>query len=283
MRSRVILASLAWTALVVGVATYEIHAQNSDPRGDLYSAKALQALEQCFDSLGNFTCGGGDLTGTGTANTVAKWTDASTLGDSQITDDGTDISLITSTGQINIIATAVGTGDLSLFGENEVGISSGQFMSLGADTTIFLTSGLGFGGLTRFHMNLRPANGDSGEVFLFDTSVNNMNGEDAVTAVLYTLTNGNHTGTGNVLRGLWIDSITADAQAVALPHYVGSGWDSFMSAEVDADGWSADDDPPGNSVALYFDESGANCNLIARLSDGTEIVVSALVVAGDCP
>src|SRR5262249_2648703 len=37
--------------------------------------------------------GGGTVTGTGTANTVTKWTGASSIGNSSMTDDGTKISL----------------------------------------------------------------------------------------------------------------------------------------------------------------------------------------------
>ncbi|MGH9365258.1 MAG: hypothetical protein ACRD1B_08355 [Thermoanaerobaculia bacterium] len=380
---------LLWPILVVVVYGAAIAvAQNDVPRGDLYSAKAIQALEQCFDSLGNFTCGGG-VSGTGTTDTVAKWTAATMLGDSQIMDDGTDISIsaneiaidantdlilsgatVTVTGNtsvvvdssnnvISLVATDHGTttplagqtihlfpGDTFAVTAREVGeagtefrvfhplgagesgdygLLSGFLPSLnGSDTVHFfrlapssaVSSGagniinglridqfdtpgvgtvesalsVGSGWENFLSMNNAfvsvagpPAGSASGTVASIAATLNAMNGGDTVTFFDIIPTNGNHTGAGNVLKGYNVPSITADAQAVATTNYSGSGWDAFVISEVDANGWSADDDPPTNSVALYFDESGANCNLIARLSDATEIVVSVLVVAGDCP
>ncbi|MGH9365259.1 MAG: hypothetical protein ACRD1B_08360, partial [Thermoanaerobaculia bacterium] len=37
--------------LIAGMASAQ-----TGPRGDLYSARAIQAMERCFDSSGNFTC-----------------------------------------------------------------------------------------------------------------------------------------------------------------------------------------------------------------------------------
>ncbi len=49
----------------------------------------------CTVTIGILTCpgSGGGLTGTGTLNTVAKWTGATSLGDSSITDDGTTVTI----------------------------------------------------------------------------------------------------------------------------------------------------------------------------------------------
>lgn len=63
---------------------------NNDPRGDHISSKANQALEQCFDSMGNFICVAGvppnNVTGSGTPNVIPKWSGVSTLTDSLLSD-----------------------------------------------------------------------------------------------------------------------------------------------------------------------------------------------------
>lgn len=72
-------------------------AQSSTQGGGL-STKAILALEECFDEFQNFICGvpGGNITGSGTLNTVAKFTGTNTIGNSQITDNGSNISAIAS-------------------------------------------------------------------------------------------------------------------------------------------------------------------------------------------
>lgn len=55
--------------------------------------------------------GGGGLTGSGTTNKVTKWTGASTLGNSQITDDGVDISL-DAAGKITLNIGSAGTNGI---------------------------------------------------------------------------------------------------------------------------------------------------------------------------
>lgn len=79
---------------------------------------------------------GGSLFGTGTANTIAKFSSANSLANSQITDDGTDIEIRTLTGDINIdahnsmdIAAQLGRLTLGTTGNAGGGVLVGQNVS----------------------------------------------------------------------------------------------------------------------------------------------------------
>lgn len=246
--------------LLGGIAATQ---SSTSTKGGGFSTKAIQALENCFDSMGNFTCSGSGTVGPGTTDTLTKFTGATTVGDSQITDDGTDV-VATVAGNFQVLA---GGSEIALQSDGEVQFASDVDGGTGGQWAIVFI----------------PA-GSSGDIVLESAELAGMNGGDTVNLYNINFTNADHTGAGNLLVGTRHATILApDAQAVAVSNYVGSGWDSFLTAEVDTDGWSADDDPPTNTVALYADESGANCNLNARLADGSEIVVAVLVVAGNCP
>lgn len=478
MRSRLVPVLIA---LALGTAV--VVAQNNDPRGDIYSARAVQALEQCFDSLGNFTCGGGgagDFTWTGLnvfnrsaagvdvcfggaegdANSICIDGDTGKIIYEGSTADAFEISLgATDPVDDRTITLPDGSGTVAMIDlvqswsaeqrfEDDVQIKFGPSLDFfigwyevgqlaqliidtdGASMQLSASSRFrfDFGNPEAEQINFGPAPiaGGSGEYIKLFPTIPIMDGSDTISAIEVFLTNADHTGTENRLRGLLIDSIGGDADAdetavyldadgwdqaffvngdparlmrltgtnpiidisdtsvfqiqnglgsgdieltlnpvshtidlfagddvtgfdtelqlIAVtapattsalpitanvsdldggddlrilsvtvntpggstgtgnlingvdvdlggsdPDFVASalrirgGFDSFLTAEVDVDGWSPTDDPPTNTVALYLDESGANCNLLARLSDGTEITVSVLVVAGNCP
>ena len=87
MKQMIFLVVLLWASFA--------YSQSSLQGGGL-STKAILALEECFDEFQNFTCGpgAGSAVGTlgGTINTVAKFTGATTIGDSLITDTGTFVT-----------------------------------------------------------------------------------------------------------------------------------------------------------------------------------------------
>lgn len=183
--------------IAIAVAAGLSLAQNDDPRGDLYSAKAIQALEQCFNSSGAFICapvgGGAAVGGSGTADTVPKWTGASTLGNSNITDDGT---------VVDINGTVVSATPTNLF-----------FVQP-ADNS------------TNFQVNPAPTAGSGGTVLQGAAILNAMNGSDTVDGFLISITNANHTGAGNNLNGLRIDSDATDPDATETAVRVGGGFDN---------------------------------------------------------
>ena len=121
--------------------------------------------------------------------------------------------------------------------------------------------------------------------FNIQTPTGVLNGSDDVAGFTWwAFTDANHSGAANYLSAFRAEAITTpDTHAIHSALRVSTGWDAIIMAQVKTAAWGAAENPPANEVAFFLDESGANCNLTARLSDGTEILVVALVVAGDCP
>lgn len=99
-----VLGMLAGIVLLASLASTQ-----SSTQGGGLSTRAIQGLEQCFNSSGTFICapsgGGTPVGGSGTANMLAKFTAASTLGDSQFFDDGTDVSAAIA-GELSLVSAA---------------------------------------------------------------------------------------------------------------------------------------------------------------------------------
>jgi hypothetical protein len=122
-----------------------------------------------------------------------------------------------------------------------------------------------------------------------------MNGSDtAANYEISSITDGNHSGSGNFYLGFSAGGIaTPDAQALHGAVAVGGGWDAFMIAPAKAASWNPDanNSCPANNVCFYIDESvdrgsgtgTADCAVIARLSNNTEVVMTVLVSDGGCP
>lgn len=129
------------------------------------------------------------------------------------------------------------------------------------------------------------AAGSTAQFGTYNSAPGAANGSDNYAGFrLNAFTDANHTGTGNFWSGVDAEAITTpDAQIIHAALRVGTGWDAILMAQVKTAAWSAAENPPTNEVAFFLDESGANCNFTARLSDGTEVVLGVLVVAGDCP
>lgn len=175
--------------------------------------------------------------------------------------------------------------DMSVFQiQNQLGNGDIEFTLNPVSHTIDLFAGDDVTGFdTEFQLVAVTAPATTSAVPL-TANVSDLDGGDDLRILNVTVnTPGGSTGTGNLINGVDMNLGGTDPDFVASALRIRTGFDSFLTAEVDADGWSASDDPPTNSVALYIDESGANCNLLARLSDGTEITVAILVVAGNCP
>ena len=81
-------------------------------------------------------------------------------------------------------------------------------------------------GETNFVLADLPIAAGSGDAVTLDGTLGIMDGSDTVRGVVVDLTNANHTGTGNVLTGLEIAGITADADATETALSFGAGWDN---------------------------------------------------------
>lgn len=95
---------------------------------------------------------------------------------------------------------------------------------------------------------------------------------------------------GSSLNAVTVASITADSDVIYSALDLGAGWDFFLKSDVHTA--AVTDDPGTNEVALYLDESTdrgagtgtADCALILRLSDSTEIAMTPILVTdGGCP
>jgi hypothetical protein len=114
------------------------------------------------------------------------------------------------------------------------------------------------------------------------------NGDDVYSALAWwPFTDTNHTGTGNIVTMVEAGVITTpDTNAIHAAVYQGAGWDAFGLLDVTGTSWAATDNPPAGTVALFVQEgvlSSADCELVARLANGTEIVVASLVTNNVCP
>lgn len=71
-----------------------------------------------------------------------------------------------------------------------------------------------------------PDASTSGSLVQFISVLNAMNGSDTVNFLNLDPTNANHTGAGNTLNGILVDSITGDADATENAINIGTGWDT---------------------------------------------------------
>jgi hypothetical protein len=115
-----------------------------------------------------------------------------------------------------------------------------------------------------------------------------MNGSDRMTYIdIEAFTDADHTGTGNIKTGLNAGTITSpDTHTINTVISMDDGWDAFALLDVGDTAWAATDSVPAGSVALFVQEgvnASADCQLIARLANDTEIVVATLVSADVCP
>jgi len=187
------LAALAFTGLAYG---------QSSVQGGGLSSKAIQALEECFDSSDNFICaassGSSNTTVVnppgGTTFKIPVWTGATTLGDSAITDFGT-----------------------TMF------IEPSNFLQIEPDGT----------GNTLFQLNPRPAAGTGADIFQMGFTLNAMNGGDTNNLFQISLTNANHTGASNFINAFNINSIIGDAEANETAVNIETGWENFMRVAED--------------------------------------------------
>lgn len=122
---------------VAALLTAGLSFGQSSTQGGGLSTKAILALEQCFDEMDTFVCattsGSAPVGGSGTLNTIAKFTpDGTTLGDSQITDDGTDVFIQSSGSSSGWLA----TGPLSFLADDQI-----VFQTTSSGHLIRLTTG----------------------------------------------------------------------------------------------------------------------------------------------
>ena len=86
------IPSLDTSKITSGVfAAARIPNLSTIPTG-LTPSRCLQTDASGFPTIHTGPCGSGTVTGTGTTNTVPKWTSSTALGDSGLTDNGTDLT-----------------------------------------------------------------------------------------------------------------------------------------------------------------------------------------------
>ena len=110
---------------------------------------------------------------------------------------------------LNITA-AAGSGNLNLIAETANGTVNTSMM---------------FGSRTSARFFGRAAAGGSGDLLDVGDTLNAMNGSDTINGIDVAITNGAHTGAGNLLRGLNVAAITGSANAIEYGTYVQDGWD----------------------------------------------------------
>ncbi|MBI4457837.1 hypothetical protein HY633_02640, partial [Candidatus Uhrbacteria bacterium] len=87
-----------------------------------------------------FTTGGGGFTGSGSTNKIAKFTGATAIGDSSITDDGTSVSVGAAGSDIfNVTTSNTGAKGATIRNTN-TGVNAKTFLAIGNDTDV--TSGI---------------------------------------------------------------------------------------------------------------------------------------------
>lgn len=174
------------------------------PGGSLYSDTTTFALwikQSAGGNTGWAVASSGAATGTGTANTVTKWTGVSTVGDSQITDDGTTV--------------AVGGTDLSIDTSANTLDWRGGFITFLSDGSITLGSN---GGVPLTRLAIDAATGN----------VTMNNGDFLVSSGSVTATTGAFTGTltadgGNRVFDVAGDGMTSSTNTVNVVAAAGGG------------------------------------------------------------
>lgn len=81
-----------------------------------------------------------------------------------------------------------------------------------------------------FQINDLPEAAASGSALDYSGTVGVMDGSDTVSIIDIGITNANHTGSGNTLRGIVFDNITGDAEASEYAIQIGTGWDRDIYA-----------------------------------------------------
>ena len=237
------------------------------PRGDLYGARALQALEQAFKTTGVLTfpnyaaapvacnaanlgvyyydtvlaeariCGAGPawvavgagLT-VGTANTIPKWNAVpDDLVDSLITDDGTDLFV---GDDVGIVFGA--TNDADVYWNNATGFSTI------VDGTVFSTFDnlqwrVGVTAYNTFWLNDPPAASGSGYTWQFNGNFVNSQMDGGDTQGILEITNSGYTGASAATNNFYainIEGLTPSANTTELAISIGVGWDVILWADT---------------------------------------------------
>lgn len=206
-----------------------------------------------------------------------------------------DIEILGAAGGVNWEWDASTAGDLISKGFGRlVGRSNAVALTFDDglfNTTIGQTNGLrltavGNTTLTLASPSLAPVIGHS---LNLEGNVRQMDGSDTSQAFRIHVTNQNHTGTGNRLSGVSVNLAGGpDADATEIGLEVQSTWDYFLSTRTMAANPPA---PVSNEVAFYVNETEdwgagtatADCALVARLQNTTDVVISVLVTDGGCP
>jgi hypothetical protein len=170
----------------------------------------------------------------------------------------------------------------------------GNFFHLRQATGVFsFGDGTRAGGLFSLDTNNFPdAVADYADSFLVrvgaGATVAVMDNNDVYSMLTVDFTNANHTGTGNVLQGLYVDSITGDADAYETVMRLGGGWDTHIT--FIETGASPPDNPPTGQIGMFVDDNadysgggGNDCILGLIDSTGAIDIVTTIVLNGACP
>lgn len=120
------------------------------------------------------------------------------------------------------------------------------------------------------------------------TTMSPLNGSDTASLFRARVVNdANHTGTGNLIVGFDTTAVgSPDAEAIHTVVRQDAGWDLFALTKANSTTWVPTDNPPSGYVGLWIRQGVAasqNCSIMARLSDGTDVEVTALVSNNVCP
>ena len=115
-----------------------------------------------------------------------------------------------------------------------------------------------------------------------------MDNNDVYAMLEIDFTNANHAGTGNVLQGIYIDTIVGDPDAYETAMRLGGGFDTHIT--FIETGATPPDNPPAGQVAMFVDDNadysgggGNDCILGMIDSAGTITIVATLILNGACP
>lgn len=241
-------------------------------------------------SLSNFAYAQTTITGSGTANNIPKFTAASTIGNSQITDNGTTVSL--GTASVAIGAAAVTSGDFLTVTKNYNGLTrmrlnntstgtaastSFNIISLGASLNL-ASYGLQYSplGIAQPTTNVVSAFGNGGLNIVTTSAASTANltfGTNSITRMTITNTGSVGIGTTTPDKLFTVSSTGGNAQVAKFAdnaRYIGLGRDEVAAFDL-----------AGNPANLYIGGQKLNILTTGEVGIGTTTPYKKLSVNGD--
>ena len=254
-------------AFLLGGSLAFAQSGGSSSAGGGLSTKAIQALEECFDDFDTFTCtggGGGSVGGSGTTDRIPRWTAATTLGDSGLMDNGTNLS-----GSYGGTLGLTSTGDMTLATSDEMFLNAATSVTIPDDVELIFgttatTDGPGhivwntFGGAGFERLEI---NGDGNAGILVehgDGATGGFTVTDGGGSFVHTFTQNPPAGAGASLP-TWIMSVTA-------PTSMDDAADQRIGLDLDMES-GATDVAGSQQIGFFIDP------IVARSSTQDQIVL----------